>query len=140
MAQTTMKYQVKFPKSEWQKRNCKTVKPPVFTTVQTLPTDALSVKGTIADTTSERRVTLLMVDKRIAGDTEFNERRAICGLIVEETDGRREYIKNAELAARIFDYDGFHDGCNRDCPCLKICGYCGRSDHAENKCPRPIYR
>lgn len=89
----------------------------IFETEQTLPTEASSVYGTF----DGRQATLIRITERIAGDTEFNERRRITGFIVQ-TNGDKPghyfhepfYPENVHL---LFDYEGYHEGCSSTCHC-----------------------
>lgn len=93
----------------------------LFETDQALPTRASSVDGTL----NGERVTLMMVIIRFAGDTEFNERVGIKGYqIMSRPDDKGIMSLRTNLyediALRVFSFDGFHDGCNRECSCHTI--------------------
>lgn len=90
-------------------------------TDQTLPTSATSIRAKIND----ENVTIMYLERAYAGDTHLNRKYEITGLAIHRADMYNQHITHIEnikdkaLANRLFSYEGFHDGCNKDCYCLK---------------------
>lgn len=90
-------------------------------TDQTLPTSATSIRAKIND----EAVTISYIEQAYAGDTHLNRKYEIIGLTIHRPDMYNQHITHIEqirdkaLANRLFRYDGFHEGCNKNCWCLK---------------------
>lgn len=75
-----------------------------------IPTRENSLTGYLGD----ERVTLFAITRRVSGDTEFNERREVCGITIHHARDHRgvfnvENITDKKLANKIFDlyFDGY---------------------------------
>jgi hypothetical protein len=90
-------------------------------TDQTLPTNATSIRAKIGD----ENVTIFYQERAYAGDTHLNRKYEIIGLTIHRADLHNQHITHVEsikdkaLANRLFSYEGFHEGCNKNCWCLK---------------------
>lgn len=91
----------------------------IIETEQTLPTEASSIRGTFDGAPA----TFIRITERIAGDTEFNERRQIIGFTVQTNNdlkGSGHFIHETfkpDNVHLLFDYEGFHEGCTDKCHC-----------------------
>ncbi len=83
----------------------------IIETEQTLPTEASSIRGTFDGAPA----TFIRITERIAGDTEFNEKRRITGFQVQLEDRIQTF--KPENIHLLFSYEGFHDGCTAKCHC-----------------------
>lgn len=100
-------------KSEWRKSKY------TIETKQTLPTRAYSFDGTF----DGEPATFIQVTERISGDTHLNEKRKIVGFVVQKSLGYGAYTQQTfkpDNVHLLFDDEGFHSGCSKDCCCQTI--------------------